>query len=89
MPKESKNVDKRCTFSSLVSCYDHLDAVNDKSKTRLVCVAAKCIRSRCLWGSYHTRAARSCGMRPHKQTRSDTISYSTHSYSFHIYTCIW
>ena len=29
--------------------------------------------------SYHTRAALSCDMRPHKQTRSDTSSCSTHS----------
>ena len=37
MPKESKNVDKRCTLSSLVSSFDHLNAMNDKSKTTLVC----------------------------------------------------
>ena len=30
--KESQNVDKRCTFSSLVSSYIHLYAMNDKSK---------------------------------------------------------
>ena len=37
MPKESKNVDKRCTFSSLISSYDHLHVhpMNDKSKTTL------------------------------------------------------
>ena len=34
MPKESKNVDKSCAFSSLVRSYDH--AINDKSKTTLV-----------------------------------------------------
>ena len=35
MSKESKNVDKRCTFSSLFNSYNHLYAVNDKSKTTL------------------------------------------------------
>ena len=54
MAKESKNVEKRCTFSSLVSSYDHLYVMNDKSKTML-----------------------SCDMRPHKQTRPDTISCCT------------
>ena len=34
--------------------------------------------------SYHTRAALSCDMRPHKQTRSDTSSCSTHSCGFPI-----
>ena len=33
MPKESKNADKSCTFSSLISIYDHLYAMNNKSKT--------------------------------------------------------
>ena len=50
MPKESQNVNKRCTFSSLVSNYNHLYAMNDKSKTTLVCATANCIRSHCLWG---------------------------------------
>ena len=49
MPKESQNVDKRCTFSSLVSSYDHLYAMNDKSKTTFICGTANCIRSH-LWG---------------------------------------
>ena len=36
-------------------------------------------------GSYHTRAQLKCDMRPHKQTRSDTInSCSTHSCGFPI-----
>ena len=37
MPKESQNVDKRCIFSSLVSNYNHLYAMNDKSKTTHSC----------------------------------------------------
>ena len=37
MPKVSKNVDKRGAFSTLVSSYDHLFAMNNKSKTTLVC----------------------------------------------------
>ena len=49
MPKESQNVEKRCTFSSLVSCYIHLYAMNDKSKTTLVCGIASYIKSH-LWG---------------------------------------
>ena len=32
--------------------------------------------------SYHTRAVLSCDIRPHKQTRSDTNSCSTHSCGF-------
>ena len=35
MPKESQNVDKRCTFSSLVIIYNHLYAMNDKRKATL------------------------------------------------------
>ena len=34
--------------------------------------------------SYHTRAALSCDMRPYKQTRSDTISSSSHAPGFPI-----
>ena len=37
MPKESQNVDKRCTLSSLVSNYNHLYAMDDKSKTTHSC----------------------------------------------------
>ena len=70
MPIESENVDKRYTFSSLVSIYNHLYAMNDNSKTTLVCGTANCIWSLCLWG--------------HKQTRSDISSYSTHSGGFPI-----
>ena len=33
MLKESKDVDKRCTFSSLVCNYDNLCAINYKNKT--------------------------------------------------------
>ena len=80
MPKESQNVDKRCTFSSLVSSYNHLYAKNDKSKTTLVCGTPTCIRSRCLWGLISLK----CDMRPYKQTRSDTSSCSTHSCGFPI-----
>ena len=36
MFKKSKNVDKRCTFSLLASCYDHLYVMNDKRKTTIV-----------------------------------------------------
>ena len=43
MPKESQNGDKSCTVSSLVSRYNHLYAMNDKSKTTLVCGTASCI----------------------------------------------
>ena len=35
MPKESNNVNKSCTFSSLVSNSDHLYALNDKVKPQL------------------------------------------------------
>ena len=48
MLKDSQNVDKRCTFACLASSYDHLNAMNDKSKTTLVCGNANCIRSCCL-----------------------------------------
>ena len=37
------------------------------------------------WTSYHTRAALSCDMMPHKQTWSDTSSCSTHSCGFPIF----
>ena len=57
MPKESQNVDIWCTFSSLVSSYDRLYAMNNKSEVTLVCGS-----------SYHTRAVISCDMKPHKQT---------------------
>ena len=57
MPKESKNVDKRCTFSSLFSSYVHLYAMNDKSKTTHICGP-----------SYHTQAMLLCDMKPYKQT---------------------
>ena len=51
MPKAAKNVDKGCTFSSLVSRYDHLYEMNDKSfKKSLVCGTANSIRSHCLLG---------------------------------------
>ena len=36
LPKES-HYDKRCTFSSLVSSYNHLYVMNDKSKTTHSC----------------------------------------------------
>ena len=55
MSKKSKNVDKRCTLPSVVSSYDHLYAMNDKSKTTLVCEA-----------SYHGRYSLSSDMSPHK-----------------------
>ena len=45
MPKESKNVDKRCAFSSLVRSYAHVYAMNDKCKVTLMCGTANCIRS--------------------------------------------
>ena len=41
MLKESTNVDKMCTFSSLFSSYVHLYAMNDKSKVTPVCETAK------------------------------------------------
>ena len=50
MLKESKNVDKRCTFLSLSKSYDNLYVMNDKSKTTLVCGIVNYIRSHCLWG---------------------------------------
>ena len=50
MHKESQNVDKRCTLSSLVSSDIHLYAMNDKSKATLVCGTDSCIKSHCLWG---------------------------------------
>ena len=37
MPNESQNVDKRRTFSSLISNYNQVCAMNDKSKTTLMC----------------------------------------------------
>ena len=45
MAKESQNVDKRCTFSSLISSYNNLYAMNAKKKTTLKCAPANCIRS--------------------------------------------
>ena len=54
IPKESQNVDKRCTFSSLVSMQLQpfiLYAMNDKSKTTLIVSDLIC------WASYHTRPA--------------------------------
>ena len=50
MPKESQNVDKTCTFSTLVSNYNHSYAMNDKSKATLLYGTANCVKSRCLWG---------------------------------------
>ena len=50
MPKDSKNLDNGCTFSSLASSYDHLYAMNDTNKTTLVCGTAICIGFHCLWG---------------------------------------
>ena len=34
MPKESKNVDEKCAFSSLVSSYDQLYAMTDKRENQ-------------------------------------------------------
>ena len=57
MPKESQNVDNRCTFLSLVSRYNNLYAMNDKNKQLIV--------SDLVCGtSYHTQAALSCDMSP-------------------------
>ena len=50
MPKDSKNVDKRCTYLSVVSSYNHLYTMTYITKTTLVCGAANCIRCHCLWG---------------------------------------
>ena len=68
MPKESQNVDKRCTFSSLISSYHHLYAMNENSKPHL-CVEQLIVSDLIVCGaSYNTWAALSCDMRPHKQT---------------------
>ena len=81
MPKESKKVAKRCAFSSLVSSFNHLYAL---------CGTAIIVSDLVVCGaSYHTQAAPSCDIKPHKQTRPDTISDSTHSCVFLYYiTCI-
>ena len=49
MHKELQNGDT-CVSSSLVSNYDHLYAMNDKSKTILVYGTANCIRPCLMWG---------------------------------------
>ena len=72
IPKDSQNVDKSCTFSSLVSSYIRLCAMNDKSKTTLVSDLVVC------GSSYQTRATLSYDMRPNKQTQSIKSSCSTH-----------
>ena len=69
MPKELQNVDKRCTFSSLVSSYNHLYAMNDKSKTTLVCGTANCIASR-LWGLL---SHSSCALMSYKAPQTNSI----------------
>ena len=85
MPTESKNVDKGCAFSSLVSSYGHLCVMNDKSKTKLVCERAtcNCVRSHCLWGLISHSSCTLVGvLRPHIQPVLDTISCSAYSCSF-------
>ena len=82
MPKESENVHKRCTFSFLVSSYDIQWMINVKPHS---CVEQPIVSDLIVSGdSYHTRNALSYDMRPHKQTQSDTIGYSTHSCRFPI-----
>ena len=46
------------------------------------CVEQLTVSDLICWVSYHIRATLSCDMRPHKETRSDTISRSTHSCGF-------
>ena len=45
-----KNVDKKCAFSFLVSIFDHLYVVYDKSKTILTCGTASYNTSCCMGG---------------------------------------
>ena len=67
--------------SSLVSCYDHLYAVNDPSKATLVCGAANCIRSCCLWGLIlHS----GCALVWYVASQTNSICYN---YLFH--TQLW
>ena len=74
MPKESQNVEKRCTFSSLVTSYMQL-MIKVKQHS---CVEQLIVSDLFVCGaSYHTQAALSCDMRAHKQTRSDTSSCSS------------
>ena len=49
MLTESKNVEKKCACSFLVSHYDHLNTMPEKNKTTNMCGTANCIRSHCLW----------------------------------------
>ena len=98
MPKESKNVDERCAFSSLLSSYDHLYAMYDKSKTTLVCGTANYIRTQS--DTIHS-STHSCGfpiIRLHvpfiirsclsSVTRENLLLYSVHvvHYSNQLYT---
>ena len=54
VPEESKNVNKSCTFSSLVSSYEHLYAMDDKRKKTLLCVDELIASDRIVCGaSYH------------------------------------
>ena len=80
--KESTNVDKRCTFSILVSSYDHLYAMNDKIKPPLMCESANCIQSSCLWG--HLSHSRNTS--PHKHTQCEIISCS-HTHAVFLLQC--
>ena len=77
-----RNVEKTCTFSSLVSHYGDLYVTNDTSKTHL-CVEQLILSDGDL---YHTRAV--FDMRLHQQTLCDTISCSAHSCSFPIMSII-
>ena len=58
--------------------------MNDKSKPTLVCGKANSVRSCCLSSILSHSSCALCDKRPQKQTRSDTISCSTHSCGFHI-----
>ena len=76
LPKESGNVDNRCTVSTiymqLMIKVKPYSCVDQQINSHLVICGA----------SYHTQAALSCDIRSHKQTRSDTISCSTHGCGF-------
>ena len=57
MTKETKNVNKRCAFPSLVWSYEYLYAMNDNKKTTLLFLIANCIRSDCWCGLSYSSCA--------------------------------
>ena len=66
-----------CTFTSLVSSYNHLHAMHNTNKTTLVCGTANCIRSHCLLGHI---SPSSCALIWYKAQQTNSIWYN---YLFH------